>query len=381
MEFYPVVYQHASWLSVNPIQGCPKQCQYCFLQSINKIGVKPEVLASIDETIELILTSPFYSETVPLCFLSETDAFSTIDNIKYVRNLLLECNNNQIDNPKIFITKCHIPDEIIDLFCELIKKGKKIVVYLSYSGLDNTIERGVIHKHIRENFKRLHTKGVPIVHYWRPFVPQNSSYEKLNEVIDFVKNYAKVSVVAGLKVEENYVGKLTFWPELIELKRSITDSEGVWPEHVIPFFNDTAQVNQNYPIFQSNSCALSYVLSQPDYNAFFESEICKNFNKCPIYQRNRCEQFYLNKEVTEEEIVSAFEKINLEYDAKNVRLLDSRTLQIDNTELTVAKQSFLTQYLKIRVNAKKDPKDIYWNTSVSGARPLLVSSDKEKHIK
>lgn len=30
-QWTPVIDQHASWLAVNPIQGCPKKCAYCFL--------------------------------------------------------------------------------------------------------------------------------------------------------------------------------------------------------------------------------------------------------------------------------------------------------------------------------------------------------------
>lgn len=35
VEFYPIVDMHSTWLVLNPIQGCPKKCKYCFLAEKN----------------------------------------------------------------------------------------------------------------------------------------------------------------------------------------------------------------------------------------------------------------------------------------------------------------------------------------------------------
>lgn len=35
-NFYPIVDVHATWLVLNPIQGCPKKCKYCFLRERTK---------------------------------------------------------------------------------------------------------------------------------------------------------------------------------------------------------------------------------------------------------------------------------------------------------------------------------------------------------
>lgn len=36
--FTPVIDQHASWIAVNPVQGCPKHCAYCFLNERFQTG-------------------------------------------------------------------------------------------------------------------------------------------------------------------------------------------------------------------------------------------------------------------------------------------------------------------------------------------------------
>lgn len=61
-----IVDQHATWIAVNPVQGCPKSCRYCFLHERGQAGVAPETLADPASTVELLLTSPLYAPTRPV---------------------------------------------------------------------------------------------------------------------------------------------------------------------------------------------------------------------------------------------------------------------------------------------------------------------------
>jgi tRNA A37 methylthiotransferase MiaB len=58
----PVVDQHATWIAVNPIQGCPAACAYCFLHERRQAAVRPEIVASPVETVELLLKSQYYEK-------------------------------------------------------------------------------------------------------------------------------------------------------------------------------------------------------------------------------------------------------------------------------------------------------------------------------
>jgi DNA repair photolyase len=64
-ERTPIVDQHATWLAVNPIQGCPKSCAYCSLQERGQTAVKPEYLAGSAETVQRLATSPYYEPDRP----------------------------------------------------------------------------------------------------------------------------------------------------------------------------------------------------------------------------------------------------------------------------------------------------------------------------
>ncbi|MGE7983655.1 radical SAM protein [Solibacillus sp. NPDC093137] len=369
---FPIISQHATWIGVNPVQGCPKRCKYCFLQSQNKTGIKPEILMGEEETIIELLNSPHYTEESILSFFTNTDAFATKDNMNFLENILLECDKHNIYNVKTFITKCSIPDKFIDLFEKLIKKGHKIIVYLSYSGLDNTIERGISHEKIRENFIRLSDRNIPIIHYWRPFVPQNSQKHKLEEVFNFVSKYSTASVIAGLKIEEMYYDNLDFWPELTNNNRKkILMAEGIWPKGVIEFFEELKANNNQYPFFQSNSCALAHALKKPDSNAFNNTKIC-NFNNCPLEQRELCNSFYKNISFSEKEFIKTMNLLGYDTDKINYKLTDANEIHIFGITMSVADQSFITQKFHKRVLVNKLATDIYWNTSVNGSEPLEI---------
>ena len=60
VQYYPIVDVHATWLVLNPIQGCPKNCRYCFLRERGLNQIKPTVLVSPEKAVEMLLKSKFY---------------------------------------------------------------------------------------------------------------------------------------------------------------------------------------------------------------------------------------------------------------------------------------------------------------------------------
>ena len=56
-----IVDQHATWIAVNPVQGCPKGCSYCFLNERGQTAVRPEQLASPAETVDMLTASRYYA--------------------------------------------------------------------------------------------------------------------------------------------------------------------------------------------------------------------------------------------------------------------------------------------------------------------------------
>ena len=111
---------------------------------------------------------------------------------------------NKISNPIILITKCLIPNEFVEFLSDLIKDGMNIVVYLSLSGLSKFYEPNINHANIKINFCNLASKGIKIIHYYRPFIPENSDAKSITDILDFVSQYTNVSVITGLKLKSDF---------------------------------------------------------------------------------------------------------------------------------------------------------------------------------
>lgn len=56
------------------------------------------------------------------------------------------------------------------------RRGLAVIVYLSLSGLDDSVECGVRHDVLIDNFPRLAAARIPLVHYWRPGTPASSTW-------------------------------------------------------------------------------------------------------------------------------------------------------------------------------------------------------------
>ena len=104
--------------------------------------------------------------------------------------------------------------------------------------------------------------------------------------------------------------------------------------------------NEEYPIFNATSCALSYTLNQADYNSFFCSEFCKA-NNCPLSQKKRCEdKKKLFKKEDIQTIIEKFkEKIDCEFDFN---------IDLTNNAIFIEKELKTSEivYLKMLTNMK-----------------------------
>ena len=312
INYYPIVDVHATWLVLNPIQGCPKKCRYCFLREKGLNQVKPNILVSPEKAVELLLKSKFYMKDMPLCLESQSDAFSTKENIEYVKQLLELLFEKNIKNPIIFITKCHIPIDFIELIDKYEKEGHKFVFFMSYSGLDSKIEVGVDKKIIEENFINLHKYNKTIVHYWRPFIKENSTPEVIEKVYNYVKQYAVASIAIGLKVTDDIIDNIG-WEELNNNREEALKSDNVWDKTAYEYiYNNLKNRDDNYPIYQTTSCALGYALGEADRKFFYTTSICKDCNKCLDIQRKRCKEKYDNyKEVDIKTVIKLLKRFKV----------------------------------------------------------------------
>lgn len=374
---FPIIDRHAAWMVVNPIQGCPNSCKYCFLQSTKENNIEPIQLMTPNNVLKEIFTSKYYDNKVPICFFSHTDIFATDSNIKYLDELLDLLNNVYFNNPLIFITKCYIPKEIIDKFALLQTQGKKIIVYLSYSGLSNTIEPNIRKNEIEENFINLYNNSIAVVHYFRPIIPQNASLDIIDKIIGFTHKYSQVSVIAGLKVEKAYQKKMSFWSD-VQKDESASLKECIWPENSQKNIQYIAN-KYNHPIYETNSCALALLLKSSDKYGFFGSNICMSCNNCTESQRKRCLNQY---EKFDRKNIGAklnFYLLKLNIDICHVDFkIENDILIIKNIPLSTEEICFLSYNLNIRIKSNLTKKGNYWNTSVNDKKSKIIKNKMHK---
>ncbi|MFE6926292.1 hypothetical protein ACFVAV_35145 [Nocardia sp. NPDC057663] len=190
-------------------------------------------------------------------------------------------------NPLVFITKRSIPDSFMRLAKSI---SQPVVFYISYSGLAGSgLEPTVSSAVLQDNFIRLEELDLPRVHYWRPFVPQNSHPDVIAEILEFVSEHALCSAVNGLKLNDGIRDHVApFWPELMDIDYEFENVGDFWPAGVRNFLREYAQgVRPDYPLFFDTACALAFALRKPDIQGALSGRECLD-SQCPSAQRKKC---------------------------------------------------------------------------------------------
>lgn len=364
-----VIEMHDTWLAVNSIIGCTNNCKYCFLKSTSSNHTKPIVKLSAEEAIACLFSSKYYNDKIPVCLLPNTDPFLNEANIKYLETMLKILENKKVTNPIVIITKCLIPDNFINYLSELTSSGMQIVVYLSLSGLSTKYEPNINHENIRLNFHNLASHGIRVIHYYRPFIPDNSDASSITNMLDFVNQYTNISVVSGLKVKPDFIDKLEFWDITKTSKLECLNSSGVWPKEAYDYF--FKNYNHKQTIFMTNSCALSQALHKP--SSYYNTDECLNNNHCSKEQRALCAEFRKNpnKNIDKkiEELLNKIGKYN-----ESIKIIkNENSIVIKNANLTIGDTAYLTFMLgqKVSIESKKDD-DNFFNSPLTNAKPYIV---------
>lgn len=365
----PIIDMHDTWLAINSIQGCTNGCKYCFLQGINNHIEKPNIIATAAEAIDALFSSKYYDSIIPICLLPGTDAFLNKQNIEHLKELLGILEKNQVSNPIVLITKCLIPNDMLDYLENLKNKGLKIVVYLSYSGLGKEYEPNINHENIKLNFQNLASRGIQIIHYYRPFVVDNSNAKQIESTLDFVKNYTDISVVTGLKLRSDFIDKIKFLEILKEKRNECLNASSIWPKEAYNYFFEDYQNTQN--IFQTNYCGLAQALKEP-CPQYYGTHECKNYNHCSKEQRERCKNFKkISKNQLKEKLIELLNK--LEKNIDNLEIIEEENnIILKNIDLNIAEAAFITRLLGYKVSLyNKQEDDIHFSSSITNSKPLI----------
>lgn len=367
-----VIEMHSSWLAINSIVGCPNGCKYCLLQATNDNKCFPKEIVSPEEAVKQLLEYKYYDKDIPVCLLPNTDVFVNPKNIRYLLDLLAELERQNVTNDLVIITKCNITDNVIEKVKELKQKGQNVIFYISYSGLGKDIEPRISEEILKNNFKKLKENDIDVIHYFRPFLPQNSDPKRIEEILDYVNQYTDISVTTGLALIETFIDKIECWNEVKKNKEACLKANCVWPESAWNYFNNNYSHKQQ--IFQTNTCGLNTKLKRPS-TQYYGTEECLNYNHCSNEQRERCK---LAHQKTNENLIKANCTILLKklgFDTTNVEFLFDRfgSLELKNIDLKISDASYLSYKLgiKVYVSTNKIVSNTY-NSTLNGAKPLVL---------
>ena len=283
---YLLIRQHDSWLSVDPVVGCPYDCQYCILKIDGLTNKKPQEVVNIEKTLDkLSKHKHFIPNVTKISYGNNTDAFYS-GNIENTLEFIEKFRSRGYDNPIAISTKSPISHSQALQLHKIA--GPNLLLFLSYSGLDNNVEKGIDHEGLKNNFSTLSAADINILHYWRPLLESNTTENKILEVLELVSKYSTASICIGLKSTPRLYNIFSDTEEL-SLPKEFQDKYVNYLEDrtASKILSLSALKYPNYPIYFRTSCAVSYALRQDDYTETFESKACLS-SQCPTTQRNVC---------------------------------------------------------------------------------------------
>lgn len=303
--------QFQTWLSeTRSSEGCPVGCTYCFFKLDGQTPKRPEITMTPEATVASIANAPTYHPDMPIHFGSQTDAFSSRANIQHYTRILDIYGKTEYPNPLVFITKRHIPEVFMDKAVEL---GKRVLFFISYSGLNSTgLELSVNERHQRDNFANLEARGLPRVHYWRPFLPQNSSPERIDDILSFVSQHATCSIVNGLRLNDGIRDNIApFWPEIKSAAIDFYQAGEFWPAGVRQHLIERVRsAYPDYPVYLGNTpCSVACATNEPDLQGLFRGRMCNESNCLPV-KREQCKAAH--RTPSTDEITASLAHIGLE---------------------------------------------------------------------
>jgi hypothetical protein len=129
----------------------------------------------------------------------------------------------------------------------------------------------------------------------------------------------------------------------------------------------SAAQEQDYPVYLHTSCAVSFVLAQPDYNATFRKPHLKArclTSTCPSAQRARCASFQTKFALPSEEMLQQV-AVYLGIPRSMVAYSERKDTILVDLTLTQEEQTYLTQATSFPVRGKDLLPTLEWVGSIN----------------
>jgi len=305
MEAPPLIAEHDTWISLDPLVGCPASCAYCYLNLTNDTGASPTVRTTpeglIDAVAEFLarrLHGGFAegSPKTPLCIGNYTDMFMTQTGRNFLRDYVRRHKARLPEYPLCVVTKAELkPEDIADLD----ELGQKLLVFVSQSFLKDfdlgKLEQGPVCSPAATatNLRILaRSRNLIPIHFWRPLTVANvPDLKSACAQLQMVKEAgALASVAIGLKGKPG-------WPaDDVNLGKLMgPNPPRIHGEHMPNVLLDrilTASRQTRHPVYRATSCAVAMALGHAESLGMWRSSFRANYCDpclCPDAQRHRCE--------------------------------------------------------------------------------------------
>lgn len=380
----PLVAQHESWISLDPVRGCPASCVYCYLEPQGLTRMVPKVPEHTPEALyEGLLeyqylekskfSDVFVDRRFPIAIGNYTDMCLTVKNRQYLLTLLHEHKQRMPKVPVCIVTKAVLDQAFLGSVNEL---GITVIFFISLSFLPMKLEKGTTSIEARlQNFERIaQFEHIRAIHFWRPVtslsVPDHAA--ALKQIEQLQDSGASVSVMTGLKFGNNLSKTFSsneqhalhkfFEANVVQehLKNEILEPE------VQEIILSVAR-EKGYPVFLHTSCAVSSLLEQPDYNATFRKPHLDSkclASVCTAVQRERCSDFKSQYVLPSETVLEQVAQY-LNLPSTSVTYLEEQEVIVAGCVLTQEEQTFLTQATGFPVRGQSLVPTLEWIGSIN----------------
>lgn len=303
----PLVSEHDTWISVDPIIGCPANCRYCYLGPLSLRGKQPvirlsaaDLVAEVEDYLnERARTDPYnLLVRTPICFGNYTDTFMSETSLAYFHEYARLHAAKFSSHPLCVVTKASVTYEDLRRLDQL---GHTIIVFMSQSFLGQLgtphIERGPTCKPAETlgNIRRFaDMRNVKPVHFLRPVTGRSvPSLSRALEILSEVQSAGSLATVAvglkigpGIKLSDDELTDL-----LGEGQTADRASNEIFPAAARQHLLEAARTLQ-YPVYFHTSCAVA-LATEADEDLGTWREPMREARcapcSCPGAQRSRCD--------------------------------------------------------------------------------------------
>lgn len=376
----PVVSQHMSWISLDPIQGCPAACSYCFLWPLGITQKKPVQMIDPEGLYDKLMDFDYFNKSSfeksplgwrpPVAVGNHTDMCLTPSNRNYLLRMLEIHRERVPDVPLCILTKAQLDDSFLD---QVAKSGVSVVFFISLAFLGRDVEVGAPEWQKRVgNFTRLRERNIPAVHWWRPITRLSTpdietAVSQLNQVVS-----AGASCSVGIELafgdtlmkrfaESDHTMNAAVAGKDASEQAEITDNLQEYMKGVLAAIDDEAR-RLDYPIFRSTSCAISWALARECYGARYrplnEGKGCYGCAGTEAQQK-RCTAF---REANKKPSIDLLKLVKERLDLDSNQIYFDKSKEIIRVDATIRQdaQAHLTQVTSFPVVANEVQPTLAW---------------------